>query len=92
MLSHTLVPVKLPQTASNTNDKCSKDEPHTSLATNSLAASCKVKGFPDCQLRQVLILLLNIHCCALRQELSQGSAIVQDVAIDLKTTMPQLAS
>lgn len=70
----------------------SKEEQHTSLATNSLTASCKVKGFPDCQLRQVLILLLHINCRALRQELSQGSTIVQDLALYLETTVPHLAS
>lgn len=64
----------------------------TSLATDSLTASGKVKGFPDCQLRQVLILLLDVNCCALRQELSQGSAIVQDLAVYLETTVRQLAS
>ena len=63
----------------------------TSLAANSLTASCEVKGFPDCQLRQVLILLLHVNRCPLRQELSQGRAIVQDVPLYMETTMRQLA-
>ena len=70
---------------------CTKDKQHTSLATNSLTASCEVKRLPDRQLRQMLILLLNVHGCALRQELSQRGAIVQDIAIDLETAVCQLA-
>ena len=64
----------------------------TSLGADSLAASCKVKGLSDCQLRQVLILLLHIDGSPLRQKLCEGGAVVHDLAMDLKTAVPQLAS
>jgi len=63
----------------------------TSLCARSLAASCKVKGLSDCQLRQVLVLLLHIDGSPLRQKLCEGRAVVHDVAVDLKTAVTQLA-
>ena len=63
----------------------------TSLGARSLATSCKVKGLSDCQLRQVLVLLLHIDGSPLRQELCEEGAIVHDVAMDLETAVAQLA-
>jgi len=64
----------------------------TSLGADSLAASCKVKGLSDCQLRQVLILLLHVDGSPLRQELCEGGAVVHDVAVNLEAAVAQLAS
>ena len=64
----------------------------TCFGPNPLAASSKVKGLPDRQLWQVLVLLLHIHGSALRQEVSsQGNAIVLNLAMHFEAAVAQLA-
>ena len=57
--------------------------------TGALAACSKVKGFPDCQLRQVNVLLVDIAGGPLRNELIEGVAIVCDAALHLQQTHAQ---
>ncbi len=56
----------------------------TSFVTGALAASSKVEGLPDCQLRQVSVCLVNVAGGPLRYELIKGVAIVGDATLDLQ--------
>ena len=66
-----------------------KSRDNTSFVTSALAARSKVKGFPDRQLRQVDVLLVNIAGCPLRNELIKGVAIVCDAALHLQQAHAQ---
>ena len=61
-----------------------KSRDNTSFVTSALAARSKVKGFPDRQLRQVDVLLVNIAGGPFRNELIKGVAIVCDAALHLQ--------
>jgi len=63
-----------------------KSRDNTSFVTDALAACSKVKGFPDCQLFQVDVLLVNIAGGPLRNELIKGVAIVCDATLHLQTS------
>ena len=66
-----------------------KSRNNTSFVTGALAACSKVKGLPDCQLRQVDVLLVNIAGSPLRNELIKGVAIVCDAALHLQQAHAQ---
>lgn len=66
-----------------------KSRNNTSFVTGALAACSKVKCFPDCQLSQVDVLLVNIAGCPLRNELIKGVAIVCDAALHLQQARAQ---
>lgn len=60
----------------------------TSFVACALAASCKVKGFSNCQLGKVGVSLIYVAGSSLRNELVKGVAVVGDVSLDLQQTWP----
>lgn len=56
----------------------------TTLAPSSMAERSEVKRLPHRQLRHVLILLLHIHCRALRQEFVEVLPVVRHIALHLQ--------
>ena len=56
----------------------------TAFVACALAASCKVKGFPDGQLCQMGVGLIYVAGSSLRNELVKCVAIVRDVSLDLQ--------
>lgn len=61
-----------------------KSKDHTSFVTGALAACSKVECFPDGQLCQVNVLLVDIAGGPLRNELIKGVAIVRDATLHLQ--------
>lgn len=55
----------------------------TCSASNAQTSCCKVKSFPDCHFRNVLVILANISCCLMRNKLIQLVSIVRDLSTDL---------
>ncbi len=66
-----------------------KSRNNTSFVAGALAACSKVEGFPDRQLCQVNVLLVNIAGGPLRNELIKGVAIVCDAALHLQQAHAQ---
>lgn len=58
----------------------------TCFVAGALATSSKVKRFPDCQLRQVAVCLVDIGSCPLRDELLEAVPIVGDLAMRLHSS------
>ena len=64
----------------------------TAFVTCALTASSKVKGFPDCQLCQVGVSLINVAGSPFWNEVIKGVTIVGDATLDLQVTLAKLAS